>query len=137
MSVYRSFIFSLFEYCPVVWIFCTKGNSKKLERIQERALRIIFKDYTSSYDTMLQRSNMLSLDLLRLKHLAVEMYKCVHGMNPAYLNDTFSIKETAYDLRDTSVMNQNSFKTRTYGYRSFAYYGSKLWNCLPNARSGC
>ena len=75
---------------------------------------------------------MLSLDLLRLKHLAVEMYKCVNGMNPAYLNDTFSIKETAYDLRDTSVLNQNSFKTRTYVYRSFAYYGSKLWNCLPN-----
>ena len=35
--VYKSFISSNFNYCPVSWIFCGKKNSLKLEKLQERA----------------------------------------------------------------------------------------------------
>ena len=133
IAVYRSFISSTFEYCPVVWIFCTKKNSKKLERIQERALRIILNDKVSGYDKLLHKLNAYSLDTLRLKCMCVEMYKCINGLNPEYLNEMFSLKDTGYSLRDKSIVCQEKYNTRTYGYRSFRYYGSKLWNCLPNS----
>ena len=32
LKIYRSFIESNFLYCPVVWIFCGKANSNKLEK---------------------------------------------------------------------------------------------------------
>ena len=49
-SIYYSFIMSNFNYCPLVWHFCGETNTKKIEKIQERALRFIYNEYTSSYE---------------------------------------------------------------------------------------
>ena len=46
-AIYNSFIMSNFNYCPLVWHFCGQVNNQKLEKIQERALRILFADYNS------------------------------------------------------------------------------------------
>ncbi len=36
--IYNTFIFAHFNYCPMVWHFCGKSSTKKIELIQERAL---------------------------------------------------------------------------------------------------
>ncbi len=54
--IYKSFIRSNFNFCPLVWHFCSKTNSDKLEKIQHRALRITFNDFSSSYETLLDRA---------------------------------------------------------------------------------
>ena len=65
--------------------------------------------------------------------LAVEVYKCVHGLNPTYLNDLFTEPLANYNFRDKCRLHQPQFHTYTYGFRSFKYSGSKLWNSLPRA----
>ena len=75
--------------------------------------------------------NFLSLSALRIRYLAIEMYKCVHGLNPPYLNELFVSKQTRYNLRDNNRLQQPEFQTVRYGFKSFRYYGSKLWNSLP------
>ena len=129
--VYKSFISSNFNYCPVTWMFCGRRNVIKLEKLQERALRFVFMDSDSSYTDLLKRGNFLSLSAYRIRNLAMEMFKCFHGMNPMYLNNLFCKQEIKYNLRDKTLLEQPSFSTKTYGYRSFRYYGSKLWNALP------
>ena len=47
--VFKSFISSNFNYCPVSWMFCGKTNLNKLEKLQERALRLVFRDTTSPH----------------------------------------------------------------------------------------
>ena len=131
LLIYKSFISSNFSYCPVSWLFCGKQNSSKLEKLQERALRFVFSDLTSSYHELLTRGNLLSLSALRVRFLAIEVYKCVNGLNPPYLNDLFEINDTGYNLRDNCRLKQPKFSTMKYGFRSFRYYGSKLWNTLP------
>ena len=129
--IYKSFISSNFNYCPVTWMFCGRKNVTKLEKLQERALPFVFKDNNSSYADLLKRGNFLSLSAYRIGNLAMEVFKCFHGMNPMYLNNLFCKQEIKYDLRDTTLLEQPKFSTKTYGYRSFKYYGSKLWNALP------
>jgi hypothetical protein len=131
LLIYKSFISSHFSYCPVSWIFCGKKNSYKLEKLQERALRFVFSDLTSSYSDLLLRGNLLSLSALRIRFLAIEVFKCVNGLNPPYLNDLFEINNTGYNLRDNCLLKQPKFNTKRHGFRSFRYYGSKLWNSLP------
>ena len=108
-----------------------KKNSCKLEKLQERALRFVFSDTESSYEELLKRGNFLSLAALRLKFLAIEVYKSVNGLNPVYLNDLFKLKKSRYEFRDSLKLNQNKFDTMKNGYKSFQYYGSKLWNGIP------
>ena len=47
--IYKSFIQSNFNYCPLVWHFCSKTNTEKLEKIQFRALKVVFCDYESDF----------------------------------------------------------------------------------------
>jgi hypothetical protein len=41
------------DYCPVVCHFCGESNTKKMEKIQKRALGFIYEDCNSDYDTLL------------------------------------------------------------------------------------
>ena len=109
------------------------GNETQInwKKLQERALRFIFSDYTSPYRELLKHGHFLSLSALRIRYLAIEMYKCVHGLNPPYLNELFKIKDTRYHFRDNNRLQQPGFQTVRYGFKSFRYYGSKLWNALP------
>ena len=43
--IYKSFIASNFNYCPLVWHFCGTVNNNKLEKLQERSLRILYNDF--------------------------------------------------------------------------------------------
>ena len=87
--IYKAFVLSTFSYSPITWIFCGKRNSPKLERLQERALRFVFSDFTSTYEELLKRGNFLPLSIYRLKFLAIEVYKCLNNLNPPYPNDLF------------------------------------------------
>ena len=95
--------------------------------------RLVFCDKTATYEDLLKRGNFLSLKAFRTRCLAVEVYKCVHGLNPTYLNDLFTEPLANYNFRDKCRLHQPQFHTYTYGFRSFKYSGSKLWNFLPRA----
>ena len=41
LAIFNSIIESNFNYCPLIWHFCSQTNNNKIEKIQERALRFI------------------------------------------------------------------------------------------------
>ena len=45
--VIKTFVFSQFNYCPCGWICHSRNLNNKLNRLQERALRIVFNDNCS------------------------------------------------------------------------------------------
>jgi hypothetical protein len=63
LTIYYSFILSNFNYCPVTWHFCSEKNTKKLKKIQERALRFIYEDYENTYENLLKKSKLPSLKI--------------------------------------------------------------------------
>ena len=46
----NGFVYSNFNYCPLVWHFCSAKSVKKMEKIQEQALIILDNDFSSDYD---------------------------------------------------------------------------------------
>ena len=73
---------------------------------------------------------------MALRYLAIEVYKCVNGLNPKYLNDLFTTKKYKYDLRDDSLVYRNKVFTTNHGLKSFKDYGAKIWNILPESCKG-
>ncbi len=49
----------------------------------------------------------------------------------------FNVKETSYNLRDSSLMYLPSFTKIMYGKNTFKYYGYLLWNHLPTDIKKC
>ena len=126
--IYNSFVASNFNYCPLVWHFCGVSNSYKMEKLHERCLRIVYKDYDSSYDRLLEMANTPSLVISRLRILLPEVYKSIHHLNPKCISGLFEVKSTNYSLRNAVKLVQPMKRTSTFGIRSVSYAGAKLWN---------
>ena len=48
----NSFIYSNFNYCPLVWMLSHKKSLDKIESLHKRALRFLLNDYVSSYEQL-------------------------------------------------------------------------------------
>ena len=74
LSIYKSFIMSNFNYCPVVWMFTSKSSLLKLENIKKRALRFVLDDYASDYYDLLKKADVPGMKIMALRYLAIEVY---------------------------------------------------------------
>ena len=104
---------------------------KQMERIQERAFRFLIVDYDSDYDQLLTKFNKPTLEVKRLRLLAIEIFKTLNNLNPPYMKDIFRLNtrrtETGNDR--LVVPAQNS---RRYGSYTLRSLGPKIWNKLPS-----
>ena len=68
LQLFKAAILRYLTYCHLVWHFCRATESRKLEQVQERALRAIYCDRSSSYEKLL---NMATLCTLRNRRLQI------------------------------------------------------------------
>ncbi len=54
-------IVSNFLYCPVVWHMCSKSDTKKVEKVQGRALCFIYRKFEIDYKSLLNLGECSSL----------------------------------------------------------------------------
>ena len=138
LKLYYAFIRSYFNHCPLVWHLCRIQKSKKMEKIQHRALKFVFNDSESSYSKLLECANSCSLVNWRLKCLSVEIFKNVHIIGPSCpLSGYFEFRRSHYDLRFDNRLSLKRFNTMTYGQNSISHKGTLLWNSLPSAMRQC
>ena len=52
--LYNSFILSQFNYCCLVWMFCSKTPQNKINQIQKRALLIVYNKPNLSLDKLVE-----------------------------------------------------------------------------------
>ena len=89
MTIFRSFV--LINYCSLVWNFCCEAaHTSKMERIQFRALKYIYNDVSTSYEELLARANLPTLELHRKREILVEVFKSVDNISPYILCGTCS-----------------------------------------------
>ena len=98
--IYQAFVLSAFNFCPVIWHFCSEANTKKLEKLNYRALRHVYKDYESDYEEILAKDKSIPLQLNRMRQITLEVYRILSKQCPSYLYDMIKpIKETGHILR--------------------------------------
>ena len=54
-TLMNAFFNSQFNYCPLIWMCHGRENNNKINRFNERYLRIIYNDKRSSFNTLLER----------------------------------------------------------------------------------
>ena len=67
LMIYHTFILSIFNYCPIIWHFCSKNNTAKMGKIQERSLRFVYNDYKIDYNSLLEKSKLPTLHVRRIR----------------------------------------------------------------------
>ena len=51
-NLMRAFITSQFQHCPLIWMFHSRQLNQKINKMQERALRITYKDTESTLNEL-------------------------------------------------------------------------------------
>ena len=132
--IYNSLVQPHFNYCCVVWDNCNKTYADKLQKLQNRAARVLTSSsYDIAADFLLERLGWRKLDTQRKLEKAVMVYKSLNGLAPDYLRPMFIDRSsiTNYSLRDTEGKLAIPKPRTNYLKNSFGYSGAVLWNSLP------
>ena len=113
------------EYCIQAWRpYCKKGIDK-LERIQQRATKIIPELTDLSYESRLLECGLTTLETRRLRGDQIEVFKIVNGYEDVYRSMFFKLKAHKAAL----VKEQCRLDMRKY---SFSQRVINEWNKLPS-----
>ena len=131
-GIIRAFINSQFGYCPLVWFFCSPKINNRINRIQGRALRIVYKDYVSTFAQLLEKDSSVSIHIRNLQVLATKIFKARNNFSPPIVQNVFRTTEPAYILRRDTLFESRRIQSQRYGIESLTYVGPKIWSQVPN-----
>ena len=113
----------------LVWHFSTKKSLNKIENIQKSALRFLLNDYSSNYETLLKKTDKCTMEVKRLRTIALEIFKAFNENSPSFMKDYFEKNENSVSRKyDLKIPVRNSV---TYGDKSLRCLAPRVWNSLP------
>ena len=112
--IMKAFIQSQFGYCPLVWMFCSRTNNARINRIHERSLRIVHNNYVSTFNELLTIDKPFTIHHRNVQSLAIEMFKVINDISPVIMKDIFVLKQNCrYNTR--GIFLTNNIRTEHYG----------------------
>ena len=130
--IMNAFISSQFSYCPLLWMCHSRTLNNKINKIHERALRIVFKDNNSTFEDLLLKAGTIKINHRNIQILAVEVCQALHNLSSSLMSELFSFKDMDYNLRGGS--RRHSYKVRivNYGTETILYLAPKIWEQVPD-----
>ena len=126
----NSFIESRFSYCPLIWMFChSRKLNRRINHIHERGLRIVYQDYSSSFEELLKINESVSIHHRNIQLVAIEMFKVTKGLCPQIMKDLFQFNTDPNCENTFLIPNAES---EYMGKLSLRWFGPVVWeNMLP------
>ena len=99
----------------------------KINRLHEKALRIVYSDFKSSFEGLLIKGNSFSIHERYIQSLDIEIYKFLNGLSPSFLNNVFHKNiSNSYDLRNNKELYFRNPKPVRYGTETVSYMVPKI-----------
>ena len=127
-----AFIEAQFSYCPLVWMYChSRKLNNRINLIHERGLRMVYEDYTSTFEELLQKDGSVTIHHRNIQLVAVAMFKVRNGICPEIMKDLFQLNEGPNGKIRFLIPKVNS---EYMGKLSLRYFGPVVWEImLPDA----
>jgi hypothetical protein len=132
-ALIKAFVESQFSYCPLVWMFHDRNVNNRINRLHERALRLLYSDDISTFQVLLEKSNEFTIHQRNIQSLAIEMFKAKHNVGPYILQDIFIGRHyTGPKLRTSTDFKVEKVNTVHFGDNSLLCFGRKIWHLIPS-----
>ncbi len=130
----KTFIESQFSYCPLVWMFHGRVINSRINRLHERALRLVYEDPTSSFEELLNKDMSCTIHQRNIQTLALEIFKTKNNLNPEFMKDIFvDRRDNGYKLRGHGELESMNIHSVHHGEDTLRYLGCKIWKLIPES----
>ena len=129
--ILKAFIESQFQYCPLVWMFHSRALNNRINRLHERALRLVYRQPNLTFEELLIKDNAFSIHHRNLQKLVIEMYKFHKNLSPEIMKFVFQESTNAFNLRNRNPFSGRNVRTVYYGTETISFRGSKIWALVP------
>ena len=93
----KYFIILQLNYCPLIWIIHNRGLNNKINHIHERALRIVYDGYSSTFEDLLNKYKSVTI---HQRNQQLEVFKVKIGRSPIIMNEILTfLKNNTYNLK--------------------------------------
>ena len=113
-------------------MFPGRKLNNRINNIHERTLRIVYRDYESTFQQLLKQNKFVSIHQTNLQILATEIFKTKNSLNPVSMEDVFNFKELAYNFQNVETLNRSNVTSVKYGTEKITSLGAKIWEILLN-----
>ena len=110
---------------------CPKRSNNLINKVQERAFRITYKDQLADFKSLLLNQNEITIHQRNLQVLMTEIYKMINHIAPHIMSSLFDIHENTHNTRQSQVPSNESRRTVNYGLETICYRAPFLWANLP------
>ena len=129
--IMKTFITSQFNYAPLTWMFHSRTLNNKINKLHERALRLVYNDENLTFQELLGLDNSITIHHRNLQKLAIEMFKIKNNLSPPLMKKIFNENSNTYDLRDKRWWEPTNVRTVHNGTETVTYRGPKTWDMVP------
>ena len=132
-QIYRGIVEPHFRYCCSVWGSCGESRRLTLQKLQNRAARIVTNSsYDAPADDLIQQLKWPNIAEIIKRETATIVYKSLNGLAPTYLSNIFSKNSSrrTVKLRNSETDLRIPLYKTSNGQKSFSYRGVHLWNSL-------
>ena len=126
----KSFVTSQFNYFPLTWMFHNITLNNKINKLHERALRVVHKDINLSFQDLLDLDNSMTIHHWNIQKLAIEMYRIKNKLSPIPMMDIFKDHVNTYDLRNKRCWETVKVRTVSYGTETIRSRDPKPWGMV-------
>ena len=102
-----------------------------MNNIQERSLRLVYLDYSSSFDQLLAKDGSYRIHHRNLQRLAIEIYKCKNNLGTEILNDISEKSSDTYNTWDDKIINTRNVMSVFNGTETVSYRTQQTWDKVP------
>ena len=125
--VMKTFVDSQFNYCPLICMLYSRTLNNKINCLHERVPTIVYSDYKSSFNTLLDEDGSFLIHHRNIQSLAIEIYKFLHSLSPAIMEDVIKLKKPPpYNLRTHQELYSRSPKVVRYGTETISFLALKI-----------
>ena len=111
--------------------FITDVPTTKINRLHERAFRIVYDDDVSTFDQLLALEKPFCIHHQNVQRLLIENCKALHGISGNSLKEFLVKRESTISLRYKTELVIPSVNSVLKGKNSLRYFGSVIWNSQP------
>ena len=102
-----------------------------INKLHERALRLVLNDHVKDFEALLQKSDDISCHHRNIQMLMTEIYKLLNKLAPPIMDLMLNTRNITYNFRNLQEFLSGRKETVFNGLETLSYRAPQLWTLSP------